>query len=346
MLYKTTFSPSALKIQENECSLFVRLLQDLNKNCLILVDPNGEMEKLLTNTIQELPPKYNRIAKEYHKSLKSKGRVVRQSAGNQELADEDLCDFYRWIMSQSSELLMFIGSACCLESVILPKSRLIKLEDYTLSRKFNDRQENRIFLDGEASKEELEKEVIHPLFETSKVVKIIDRYIGRSMIKKNNKGEIKIERTIVERYKKSIIWLLEIFDYYYSQSDRIFEIYTGIDSSVLTNEEAKYLYNNLMNFSDEVRRKFQSFNFNLKVKKETLQDKEMPHARYLITNQISVLVDCGFDLFWSDDRMYKAKLNPRIDEPKIRDVAIALISEPGKVEESIRTLPDLSSSFS
>ena len=105
------------------------------------------------------------------------------------------------------------------------------------------------------------------------------------------------------------------------------------------------MYDKLVFFSDEVKRQFQSFNFDLKVKKETIKDKEMPHARYLITNQISILVDCGFDLFWSDDRMCNAGLNPKIDEPRIRDVAIARISEPGKIEKSIRALPDLSSSF-
>ncbi len=342
MLYKTTFSPSAFKLGDQTYVFFIGLLRELNKNCLVFVDSQGKLEESLTNTVQSLPPKYQRSAREYYQSLKSKGRIIRQDFCNSSVIEGSLCEFHRSAMAQTSELSMFTGEGCCLESVISPRSRLISIEDYLLSKHFMNRKDNYVFSDGQIDKGKMEKRILIPLFETAKSIKIIDRYIGRSMINKQGK----IEPSIVEHYKRNLMWLLELFNQYHSRLERKFEIYTGVEPSDLTRDEIKYLYDKLMEFANVVEREFTSFQFALKVKRETRRYQEMPHARYLITNQAAVLIERGFDLLWNDDQMYYAKLNPKTDEPKIRDVTIALISEPGKIEQSIRVLEDLSKSFS
>jgi hypothetical protein len=59
----------------------------------------------------------------------------------------------------------------------------------------------------------------------------------------------------------------------------------------------------------------------------------MPHDRYLLTNQVSVSIDRGFDLLLDS----RTSPYPR----RIRDVRIDYCSEPGKIELDVQTLPNL-----
>ncbi len=56
---------------------------------------------------------------------------------------------------------------------------------------------------------------------------------------------------------------------------------------------------------------------------------EMPHARCIITDQIALSADCGFDLLKRDGR--------------IRDVVIGLLPNRGEIERQARPLPDVPS---
>lgn len=341
MLYRTTFSPSALKFEEKTYVLFIGLLQELNKNCVIFSDLAGKLEKEIVATIQNSPPKYQYKARHLYQSLKQKKRIIKQSFNTPEALLGNSCDFYGLAINSINELLIFTGENCCLESIIEPKSRMVKLDEYLLSTRFTERKDNHIFSDGQINKQELENLILIPLFENAKSVKLIDRYIGRSMI--NKKG--KIEREIVGRYQQSLTWLIELFDKCNLQSQRRFEIYTGVETSDLNSDEIKYLYNNLMKFVTTIQGKCPKLDFDLKVKRETKKYAEMPHGRYLLTDQTSILVERGFDLLWDEDKMYFANLNPHNNVSKIRDVAITRIPDPGKIESSIKKLEDLRKSF-
>ena len=72
--------------------------------------------------------------------------------------------------------------------------------------------------------------------------------------------------------------------------------------------------------------------FRLIIKKETTAH-QMPHNRYLLTNQVALSIDRGFDLL----KTSRKSLYPR----SIRDVRIDYCSEAEKVEQYVRTLPDL-----
>ena len=96
----------------------------------------------------------------------------------------------------------------------------------------------------------------------------------------------------------------------------------------------------LSQFEADMKRRY-SFDFTLKIKEESGRDQEMPHARYLITDQIGILIERGFDLLWTDQQMRDNGLNPSNDDRPIRDVTISRISEPNKIEAAVRKLPDL-----
>ncbi|MEH2162106.1 MAG: hypothetical protein V7K38_13945 [Nostoc sp.] len=61
----------------------------------------------------------------------------------------------------------------------------------------------------------------------------------------------------------------------------------------------------------------------------------------MITDQIGVLIERGFDLLWTNQQMRDNGLNPSNDDRPIRDVTISRISEPNKIETAVRRLPDL-----
>lgn len=54
----------------------------------------------------------------------------------------------------------------------------------------------------------------------------------------------------------------------------------------------------------------------------------MPHDRFLVTNQVTVSVGRGFNLLFGR-------------QSRLQDVTISYCSEPGKIEQQVRNLPDL-----
>ena len=66
-----------------------------------------------------------------------------------------------------------------------------------------------------------------------------------------------------------------------------------------------------------------------------------PHGRYLVTDQVGVLIDRGFDLLWDDNKMRTSGLNPTTDPRPIRDVAVILCNDCNSVETQTRVLPAL-----
>ncbi|MCG9890588.1 MAG: hypothetical protein MH252_05905 [Thermosynechococcaceae cyanobacterium MS004] len=327
MLYKTTFSPQAFNLEETTYSSLIGLLKELEKNCVILVDSTKKLEKKLTDTVENLPEKYRKSAMMYYKSLKRKGRIIRQDFCDSSAIEENLCEFHRSAMAQTSNLSMFTSENCCLRSDALLNSRLISLEDYSLSNLFGNRKDNYAFPPAGISRNDMEETILIPLFETAKSIRLIDRYIGRSMI--DSHGNIKPQ--LSKNYKNTLKWLFSIFDQYPSQPKKRLEIYTGVNPQrCLSHEQIMKLHNNLMNSFYQIREKFTSFEFDLIIKRETSRSA-MPHARYLFTNQLSLSIDRGFDLLFYD----------KPNMPIIRDVTICLISEPENIEQSIRILPDL-----
>ena len=93
-------------------------------------------------------------------------------------------------------------------------------------------------------------------------------------------------------------------------------------------------------FETEIRTKYSFPEFRLIVKEET-QRVRMLHSRYLITDQLGVVMERGFDLLMDDGMMREIGLDPRKDIRRVQDCVVAHCPDAGKVENVIRTLPDL-----
>ena len=67
----------------------------------------------------------------------------------------------------------------------------------------------------------------------------------------------------------------------------------------------------------------------------------MLHSRYLLTDQLGVLIERGFDLLMDDNAIHDMGLDPTRDVRRIHDCIVASCPEAPKVESIVRTLRTL-----
>ena len=340
MLFKVIVSPSIF--QDSNHGILIGMLREIEKNCIILVDQENILSQEFNKYLNQIHIKYRKKAQELYKSIKKLNRVV---AVDIKLQD-NCCNFITQLGSvlSNQEPLVF-GQNCSVEfSAILPKSRVVPMIDYPLSKFIENKVDSYTTLPtGSWTKSKFESLILKPLFETAKRIRIFDRYIGRTMVKKDRRIHFS------DRYRKNLEWIIQYFLHESRKKDEsLFEIYTGVDVHDFSEDEINYLKKIINDFKEDVQNKF-NFKINIVLKRENRLN-ELPHARYLITDQIGVLIETGFDLFLTDDQMsnyYKSHLkqnwNPRSDEPRIRDVTIARIehSNLSEITSSIKKLPDV-----
>ncbi|MBE9105114.1 hypothetical protein IQ229_09235, partial [Nostoc cf. edaphicum LEGE 07299] len=166
------------------------------------------------------------------------------------------------------------------------------------------------------------------------------RMIGRSIKYKN--GETTSIQGIPEHYCETLKWFLEIYLQHSSpKATRIFEVYSGFDIRYLDENKISQAQRVFRQFEADMQTNFSFPSFKLTIKEEIGREQEMPHGRYLITDQIGVLIERGFDLLWTDRQMVDNSLNISTSDRPIRDVTITRISEPNKIETAVSRLPDL-----
>ena len=344
MLLKTILSPSVLQgIPEDElaqklfCNSQIQLLQDLTDNCVVIVDSNQSIKKEIIAAIEKWPVKFRKPAKEILKLLANRNRFVTLTVQYSLCSNcnNPTCQKCIGMALNCFPNAIFITEDCCLciKNQSLP-IRPIDASEYGISPFFKQRRQfNSITLsNGEWEQEKFEDKVLTPLFGDAKHIKIYDRMIGRAT------GQSAV---MPEHYQSTLEWLLDVFlQKSSSQRERVFEVYSGIDVRYLNPKEVSDTQALLRKFETNMQRKY-NFPFKITLKQEDGRDQEMPHGRYLITDQIGILIERGFDLLWTDQQMKDAKLIPNVDSRLIRDVTISRISESSKIEKAVRKLPDL-----
>ncbi|GET42903.1 hypothetical protein MiSe_77210 [Microseira wollei NIES-4236] len=336
MLGRTILLPSVLRTnyesQAADYSMVIRLLQDIENNGVVLVDDTNCIRASLLQDIPKWPPKFRKKAEVVLKSLKKKNRFVEVSLKEEVTATckNKPCQKCIRIAKIYSPAAILASQDCieCAKAQLKAVSsvEVVDVAEYCLSDFFEShlKLSDRTLNKGEWKQDKFEQEILIPLFRDAKHIKIYDRWIGRSVSNQRNPGQIS------DNYKLTIEWIIDVF---LQKSrwgvDGIFEVYSGLDTR---NNKA-----NVPTFVTELRKfecdiKQSLPNFKLTIKEET-KTNQMPHERYLITNQVAVSIDRGFDLLLD---------NRKIPHPRrVRDVTVAYCSEPGKIEQAVRSMPDL-----
>jgi len=341
MLFKVIVSPSIF--QDPNYGTLIGLLREIEKNCIILVDQENVLSKQFYASLNQIPIKYRKKVQELYRSIQKFNRVV----SSQIQLQDNCCNLLTQlsIISNNQEPLLF-GQSCSIEfSTILPKSRIVPVIDYAVSKFMENKRDSYTSVPTDRwTKSKFESLILKPLFETAKRIRIFDRYIGRSMMKENKPIQFS------ERYRKNLEWIIEYFlQESHRKNESLFEIYTGVNIHDFSEEDINYLKRVVNDFRKYIQNKF-DFQVDIILKRENIGLDELPHARYLITDQIGVLIETGFDLFLTDDQMsfycrneLKRNWNPREDELRIRDVTIARIdnSNLSGITSSFNRLPTI-----
>lgn len=335
MLVRTILLPSVLRANsENQTAdygMVIRLLQDLEKNGVVLVYDTNCIKASLLQDIPKWPVKFRKKAEVLLKSLKKKNRFVEVLLKDEVTATckNKPCQQCIRIAKIYSPPAILASQDCIecakaqLESV--SSVEVVDVAEYCVSDFFESHLNlsDRTLSKGEWKQDKFEQEILIPLFRDAKHIKIYDRWIGRSVSNPPNPGQI------ADNYKLTIEWIIDVFlRESRSEVGRVFEVYSGLDTWK-NKANVPTFVTELRKFESDIKQSFP--NFKLIIKKETQTD-QMPHERYLITNQVAVSIDRGFDLL----------LDNKIPYPRpVRDVTVAYCSEPGKIEQAVRSMPDL-----
>ncbi|MCW5313550.1 hypothetical protein GTQ43_06905 [Nostoc sp. KVJ3] len=324
----------------------ISLLQDLLKTCVVLVDKDDCIKKSLGAAINNWPEKFRKKAQSLLVQLDKANRIIAvDSKDILALACiNHPCQHCIGIAKTYLPRIVLAIDDCykCareqLSSVkIVP---IVHVANYTVSNFADTCQQNSCGItlaNGDWTQEQFEENILIPLFRDAKHIKIYDRMIGRSI-----RDKLEIKAFIPEHYNATLTWFLEVYLKCSShKSTGIFEVYSGFDTGYLNEAKISEAQRVLRQFEKDMQTKFSFPSFKLTIKEEVRREQEMTHGRYLITDQIAILIERGFDLLWDDEQMINAKYNLIKDSRRIRDVGISYCQDSSIIANAVKQLPDL-----
>lgn len=329
MLVRTILLPSVFRVNPEKSnadySLIIRFLQDLENNGILLVDDAECILTAMQEDINKWPERFRKKAQKLLIALQKKGRFVEMSLNNEVQAhcqnqQCQLCIRMAKIYLPPAIISSDRCNECLVKELTQFPIEVIDITEYSISNFFEENlnQNDRFFGKGELKQQEFEDKILIPLLRDAKHVKIYDRYIGRSIL--NPK--------MAKKYKFTIKWILKVFlRERGSKVKGVFEVYGGVNISKDRQKPSNIVagITALRELEKEFKQEYP--NFQLIIKDET-NGSEMPHDRFLVTNQVAVSVGRGFNLLFG---------NPSF----LQDVKIDYCSEPGKIEQAVRGLPNL-----
>jgi len=321
----------------------LQLLRDMYENSIILTD-ESLVKPALHHAVRNWPPKFRKYGLEILRVLAIRNRFIRVPSQSKDGCQHDVCRAALGVVDTYHPDALVKGTACAACPFSTPEKlspvEVIDVREYSLSQFESQRRQIRSLVlgDGEVSKGDFAKRVLVPVLADAKHVRIVDRHIGRS-IDARRVWENLPPAVLPSNYKTTLEWLIDLFSTLSrNRDDRTLEVYCGL--TIGQPDERAVAIRALRDFETEMREKYGAW-LSIHVKDETGAPK-LPHGRYLLTDQISILIERGFDLLWSDDDMRRNALNPARDERRIRDVTVVHCADCGSVEASVRSLKDLS----
>lgn len=325
MLYQIVYMPGIYKSIPPHANLYyealLSILRDSLCNCLLLVDKDGQMEKALHDAVRLWPQQHRMRAQELLLKMKRQNRFISVSSESYQsltFCTESAClpaDFIA--RTYPVDLTLCVGG--CKDCNIL--THAVALDQYQVSKfsamKVSRDQGIRLY-NGEWDKATFAEKIWEPVFKYAKHVKLIDRYIGRSM----RPGATRLAHD----YERSLRWIFEHF-VALSRSKPVssFEVYCGISSDDYSTHQQEEIAKQLRMWARQCSEDF-GYEIKICVKREYPHTNEMEHDRFLLTDQVALAVGRGFALLRQDGF--------------VRDVGIHYEGQRGKIE-AMKALPDI-----
>ncbi len=169
------------------CSHMLDLLRDMDRNCILLVDPDNVMSGEMFRGVRKWPQKYRKKGQELLTGLRNRNRMIKLGNGS---AMEVACSApgcqRAAVVAKAGTPELVIGLEECSKCASFAEGgvAVTGISDYQLSSFVASRgkaERGYVLTDGQWSKTEFEQRVWQPLFRYAKDAKIFDRYIGRHL---------------------------------------------------------------------------------------------------------------------------------------------------------------------
>lgn len=322
MLFQTVHMPSVYKhladglVSSYNFRDILSILEHAVDNCIMLDDIDGTVSKSIGTGISRWPYREQKKAEELWSFLKSK-RLVKLHTHN---ITPHICQVpgcHNAIeLTKYPDIEMVLISESCHVCRSLPMA--IEPSDYIFSPFLNKCKATETIELNEAewTKSEFEQRVWHPLFRHARIVKIYDRYIGRSIkFQKQPTRACKLK----DSFQRGLNWLIEQYASVNKSENKQLEIYCGTLSDPYEPWKDTAVVNLMKIWEQELTSNYKVA-VRVKVIRENSKD-QMPHRRVLITNQTAIMIERGFDLLREDNH--------------IQNVMISRVQYPEKYEKEI-----------
>ncbi len=328
MLIRIILSPSSLICNQAVDSALISLLEHLQETGIVMIDDQNCIKGALYQEIKKLPTnvKYKDKLVKIFKQLKDKNRFSEFSIQGTipSNCQDKPCQYCIKLAEDYLPMAILTRQNCnpCANSQLAKQSgiQVINVDEYQLDDYFCSmiKYHDYVYKSGQVRQDKFEQEVLIPLFRDAKHVKIYDRWIGRSILERNS-----------DSYELTLEWMLKVF-IENSPKHGNFEVYTGFLETDTSIHKVKYAKAELHSLKTRLKTKYSKFDL---FSKKEIGNNQLPHQRYIVTNQVAISLDRGLDLLVEK----RNKPYPRL----LRDVNINYCSEPGKIEVEVIRLDDL-----
>ncbi len=272
------------------CSLVVQVLRDAVRNCVILCDSQGVLRKQAVQSLSQWPQAHRKPVQLLLMQLEKVKRFVAVpvAIANTVAPLPGGCQLALLLAAQTSPEAFIHAAQCAACSSVGPCG--VSLENYPISSFCTARDDwERVELDGEWPKQRFEAEVWRPLFRYSRRLHLVDRYIGRSILHSAN------DTRLNDRFEDSVAWIAGQFAQNTTRGDPSLQISCGLREDQLSLQQQRKAVGILKQFGQRLQQAF-GCTTKVAVKLERRGAQSMPHARFVITDQVCLQLDPGVDV--------------------------------------------------
>jgi hypothetical protein len=276
------YSPKEFYRNPLYSSVLLSALKSWMRNCVILVDSENRIEGRIRSYISDMPPQDRINFTKCLKELAKRSRIIRRDIdmlrGEDAVNDITVCQEIVRNHRPNAFIVAVKNSTALCDQTESCAGITVALCEYAASS-LSDDIERHDFTIGT----EHDYTIIEGALRYAKHIKIFDRNIGRYWD---------------DDYRQSLEYFFDLYRDVgeYSKKGQI-EIVTGMvektDEDKKKNQE-KYL-NLCFDFRGQIEKEY-PFRITISVKKETSYEN-LPHPRYLWTNQFLIQLDAGFRFF-------------------------------------------------
>ena len=310
--------PTADAEQKRYCSSILPLMQSAADNLVLLVDEDGRIRSSIVESISRWPISHRKLAQllllrleHFHRFVTVKSTPAEGDCGF------DGCSYARAI-AQSTTHDVTVAASNCVSCLKWGLPNLTNEGDYCVST-FFQRSVNARTLevrDRQYSKQEFAALFLYPLLRHASWLRIIDRWVGRHIFTANG---------VEQSYRETLEWIVQEYKNLHPKGGARVTIVTGVQ---VRHEHADEFREALAS-AEQLRRLRDELSsqtgvpieLDIRFEKPTA---ELPHARYMFTDQFNVMIDRGASLVDRNGR--------------IRDVFVSQVRKPGEVMAQVQSL--------